>query len=366
VFGPQVLGTDHHAERHLTPQQYRVLVLLVHAALLVAVAGRGEEPVRQALGGSAQEAPTTAARCWQVLEACGVYLLQRGLVPDGRLDLLGGFLHSLVDQVFVAPGMATPCVQPQQRRDAENAFSAVMAGACADTVGTAGRALELYAEEETPALELELRELRRPASAAHGLLFYRLTRTPNPDAMAAAYYREAIHRERYPIVDVFLRHEARLRLVRHLWPLVDWTNTVRRAKSLQISRQQAREMLHRALWEGPGEAPRVIRQRFSDFQDAWNALRETLACEHCGRIGTVRDECKDVALWPVEAEGSLVLSCLNPADDGKLTGVVMILLAQCQNRFLEECQQAQLTLPVQRIGRASVVDTSRVWESVRG
>lgn len=380
LFSPRCLdpATD-HAERGLTPDQHRMLTLLVHGCLLSACFSWGDAAMASA--GVTLATPTATEHCWRVMQACGEALM-RTLVPEGRTDLLGALLHDVADAAFADGALANagPCGTPEARRRCEAAFSAIVAERTADVAGVAARALERYAEEVVPLLEKELRELKPPQTTRHCLYSYRLTQTPDAATLRAAYYREAGNRKRYPLVDLFLQHEERLASVKHLLPLVQWTNAVRRAKGMRLSREQAQRMTHADLWEEEvkveeDEEEGLTKEAFDRFKAAWNAYRDGVVCGHCQVRGRVQDECRCFELWEMHESLPLLSSCLScRGDEARAVAVVMADLAGIQNAFLQACGDSLATLagndglgqgwpivPVQSIKASILVDPAGVW-----
>jgi hypothetical protein len=363
VVSAEMIGREGHTERSLTPVQYHVLMLLLHAALVAAGLAHGEErmargvrpPVRLGGKGALVHCWEAVLRSWRALCAA--------VVPPGREDVMCAALHGLASDVLAAPGLAARgALSTAEARDRwEEAFVGVCGGVLGDPLAAGTARLEGFTREEMPALERDLKELRAPVVGAEGgglaLGFYRVTGDLTYEGMRAAFIAEAANAQRFPVIRLLFEHEERLRLVRHLPALLTWTNVLRRAKNLQLTRDQAREMRHADLW-GAGEQTQrtgLTPQAFQAFASAWNGFREEFVldrAEDAPQRPAVRDGCATVGLLEMQRDTPVLHSCVGHRDEGRVVAAVLCRLAALHNDFLEQCIEAVAGQQQQQQGQA--------------
>jgi len=377
LFSPSCGEANDHVERDLTPGAYRALALLVHGCLLAGSLSHGENTYRPVIGDQCQAA-TASVHCLKMMRASWDWLA-RDLVPPGRTDLLGAFLHHLIESVFLNDIMSTTpaCQTAQQRRDLERAFLGLYTQDTANVITVATEAMERYLEQEVPELHRLIQETRAPTTTNHCSLYYRLTSEHSMESLKTAYYRDAATRDLFPIIDLFFKHKASLASLCHLMPFITWTNAVRRAKNLQLSRQDCRtKMKHRSLWEEGDYYPGLSVENFQRFADAWNWYRSTIPCQQCQNLQCINDECKCVPLGDdLNQDSAIILSCLNHKDEARIVGVMMLRLAAYQNSFLREYTEMAIAnvaggvkalrnVPLQKLNTSCIIDINGIEEEL--
>lgn len=131
----------------------------------------------------------------------------------------------------------------------------------------------------------------------------------------------------YPFLNLLVEWEERLLLVKHLKPLVDFTNEILETCSHRVSRQQATDHTIKEVISMffEGQSKERLLKNFEIFKNSWNTVRKAVE----------RFQCKDVQVQELNDSSKFGMVCISIENDFLMLFAIFETLATYQNTFLE-------------------------------
>eukprot|EP01038_Epipyxis_sp_PR26KG_P006688 gene6688-9172_t len=326
-----------HSERKLTPDEYRILSLFVHCSVLVSVLTSSNEEVMESFHSSQQE---TIQMLWDRIIQDWDTLNNR--LVEGRKEILCGLLHCIIHEIELLsnemPLTRLPNT-PEERKLAEDNFSIIVRellkeptlhGTDACNRMMEGDKISLLEREVT---EIDILNVNMPYYQIARCI--RIVSQPTFESFSDTYFSDGNNLTRYPVIGAFFKHEANLARIADMWPLIKWTNSIRKMLNFKLSQLDVGKSVDSILNEYK-DIPsfETFPDEFKKFSTAWNHFFEfTRTIEFnqeiipdCNVLSKI-----DSGMNPAT---SIIFSCVRTEHEGRYVPYMLHVLGELQNKFL--------------------------------
>ncbi|RUS21593.1 hypothetical protein BC937DRAFT_92153, partial [Endogone sp. FLAS-F59071] len=331
---PASLSSPHYTQSTLTPTAYRVLHLLIHAIFAfspsaIAAAIPDQNPQQYCLDHIRND--------WDVLKEI--------LVCDD--DMVHLMLHAILLRMQRYQSEHTAALSTVTERETwETQF---MNNCVAPVVSNLRESIADYrlklarVQQDGYRLENELMETLDLANdlqqqqQLHSLTLWRYAGRPISDEtfireLRGVYGPDPEKHRQFPFLEKFFNHYKNLRLLRHLLPLVEFSQELRSRLGHRIKREDARKMTFEKFLEEEREKsePHLygrLELLFSMFTEAWNSIRHLVKNFACETLPPME---------PMSENMTVVFAIYEPKDESVYLHVALETLARYQNEFLED------------------------------
>ncbi|CAG8757382.1 5595_t:CDS:1, partial [Racocetra fulgida] len=165
-------------------------------------------------------------------------------------------------------------------------------------------------------------------------LLWRLIRKPDLDDFRFYYMSNHENKELLPLLNIFLKHEKNLNLIKHLAPIMKFIQILSSRLSHAIERQKARQLTFQQFIANECEdddtekTKKSLNEAFNSFANSWNCLIPYIK----------RYQYKDLpqGMPKMHKKISIVYGLYEPTDESIYICAIIEFLVQLQNNFLNE------------------------------
>ncbi|CAG8544418.1 10860_t:CDS:2 [Cetraspora pellucida] len=168
-------------------------------------------------------------------------------------------------------------------------------------------------------------------------ILWRLIRKPDLDDFRSYYMSNHENQELLPLLNVFLKHEKNLSLIKHLVPIMKFIQILSSRLSHAIERQKARQLTFQQFIANECEdddtkkIKKSLNESFNNFANSWNCLIPYIK----------RYQCKDLPqeMPKMHKKISIVYGLYEPTDESIYICAIIEFLVQLQNNFLNDIME---------------------------
>ncbi|KAF0525877.1 e3 ubiquitin-protein ligase [Gigaspora margarita] len=324
---------DYYSVRSMSPAAYRILHLFVHAIIGIKapsdiVTDFINKKNVNVIGDIINYCERHINNDWEALKnilAC----------KDEHLSLI---IHSILSEMSQDPlQIVEKFTTPIQREAWEAQFSQrYVSPRIKNAIGTATDFRKAMAAN-IPKIEHEINEIvviNDKYCKDYLPRLWRLIGETSMKSFKAYYSCNNEYAKSFPFINVFLKHEKYLSLIKHMLPIVKFTQILSSCLSYRIERQDARKLtfqkfiINESEGDDTGETMRSLNEAFDSFAESWNTL-----APHIKRYG-----CTELpkAMPKINDNSSITYGLLEPLNESIFICAIIDFVAKLQNNFLKD------------------------------
>ncbi|XP_022802189.1 uncharacterized protein LOC111339738 isoform X1 [Stylophora pistillata] len=312
--------------RDLNPTDFRILHLLLHAALYGGLA-LGLWNAESLLGSTAVDNGEGGCVVKEFYQHIIKDLAVLSELFNCKEEEVIQLLHRVIEKVTPNVSDANHCLTEGKRRLWEKEFSETIRPLVSE-FGMKRRITNPHDPDSLSRLEKQIEECDKPQfkdkteRRSHVPRLFRVTSTKSFDSLRSYYmHAEENLRESHPLVGLFLDFHGSLELVTHLNNLLKWTRMV----DTQLSRRKSRIEASKTLIEelmGDDMEREVLENAFKSFQTSWEKIRPSVI------------KAGDADMPHITRMSPISLSLVEKKGDGKYLCSALKILQGIQNDFV--------------------------------
>ena len=163
-------------------------------------------------------------------------------------------------------------------------------------------------------------------------------------------YSSQVNKAKYPYVEIYLKYQDKIDTLKSLCPILDFTNSLLRKFSFQISRTDAEKLILASVLS----ESKILSDKFEKFTEAWKKL-STIKFSSEEKAPPYCDLKEDLAL-------NYFLVDTNPDDNGRYIEAALVYLGKLNNEILESIKEFtsekminRSPVPVQKLKSTDII-----------